>query len=44
MYRLLVVHGTEDRILPFETVSQRLPTLVKDARLVPVGSEPHTIA
>jgi non-heme chloroperoxidase len=33
---VLIVHGTEDRILPFESASQRLPALVKNARLSPV--------
>ena len=31
---VLIVHGTEDRILSFESVSQRRPALVEDARLV----------
>jgi hypothetical protein len=33
---VLIVHGTKDRILPIESTSQRLPALVKDARLIPV--------
>ena len=41
---VLIVHGTEDRILPSESVSQRLPALAKDARPLPAGSGPHTIA
>jgi pimeloyl-ACP methyl ester carboxylesterase len=28
---VLIVHGAEDRILPSESVSQRLPALAKDA-------------
>jgi non-heme chloroperoxidase len=41
---VLIVHGTEDRILPFEATSQRLPALIKDARLVRVDGGPHNIA
>jgi non-heme chloroperoxidase len=41
---VLIVHGTEDRILSFESGSQRRPALVENARLVPVESGPHTIA
>lgn len=40
---VLVVHGTEDRILPFQSTAQRLPGLVKDLRLVPVEGGPHNI-
>jgi non-heme chloroperoxidase len=41
---VLVVHGTEDRILPFEATAQRLPALLGDIRLVPVDGGPHNIA
>jgi non-heme chloroperoxidase len=40
----LVVHGTEDRILPFAVTSQRLPGLIKDLKLVRVEGGPHNIA
>src|ERR1700730_18234402 len=40
----LVLHGTEDRILPFAVTAERLPALVKDLRLVPVDGGPHNIA
>jgi non-heme chloroperoxidase len=40
---MLVVHGTEDRILPFEATAQRLPKLVNDLKLVPVEGGPHNI-
>jgi non-heme chloroperoxidase len=40
---MLVVHGTEDRILPFEATANRLPALVKDLRLVRVEGGPHNI-
>jgi len=33
---VLVVHGTEDRILPFEATAARLPALISDCTLVPV--------
>ncbi|SNS76104.1 non-heme chloroperoxidase [Asanoa hainanensis] len=41
---VLVVHGTEDRILPYEATAKRLPGLVKDLKLVPVEGGPHNIA
>jgi non-heme chloroperoxidase len=41
---VLVVHGTEDRILPIEATAQRLPALIEDIRLVPVEGGPHNIA
>jgi non-heme chloroperoxidase len=40
---LLVVHGTEDRILPFDSTARRLPALVPGARLVAVEGGPHNI-
>jgi non-heme chloroperoxidase len=40
---MLVVHGTEDRILPFEATAKRLPALVDDLKLVPVEGGPHNI-
>lgn len=39
----LVVHGTEDRILPFEATSKRLPGLIADLTLIPVEGGPHNI-
>jgi non-heme chloroperoxidase len=41
---VLVVHGTEDRILPFANTAKRLPDLVADLQLVPVEGGPHNIA
>src|SRR6202008_3444909 len=32
---VLVVHGTEDRILPYEATAKRLPALVSGLKLVP---------
>jgi non-heme chloroperoxidase len=40
----LVIHGTEDRILPFDATANRLPGRIKDLRLVPVPGGPHNIA
>jgi non-heme chloroperoxidase len=40
----LVVHGTDDRILPFSATAARLPGLIKDVRLVKVEGGPHNIA
>jgi non-heme chloroperoxidase len=39
----LVIHGTDDRILPFAATSKRLPGLIKAARLVTVEGGPHNI-
>jgi non-heme chloroperoxidase len=39
----LVVHGTEDRILPFDATAKRLPDLVTDLKLVAVEGGPHNI-
>ena len=39
----LVVHGTEDRILPFDSTAKRLPQLVADLKLLPVQGGPHNI-
>jgi non-heme chloroperoxidase len=39
----LVVHGTEDRILPIAATADRLPDLIADARLVRVDGGPHNI-
>jgi non-heme chloroperoxidase len=39
----LVIHGTADRILPYEATAKRLPGLIKDLRLVTVEGGPHNI-
>jgi non-heme chloroperoxidase len=39
----LVVHGTEDRILPYSATAERLPGLIDDVRLVTVEGGPHNI-
>ena len=40
---LLVMQGTEDRILPFENTAARLTGLVKDVQVIPVEGGPHNI-
>jgi len=40
---VLVMHGTADRILPFESTAARLPPLIADCTLVPVEGGPHNI-
>jgi non-heme chloroperoxidase len=39
----LVVHGTEDRILPIAATADRLPGLIADMQLVRVEGGPHNI-
>ncbi len=39
----LVMHGTEDRILPFESTAARLPDLIDEVKVVPVEGGPHNI-
>jgi non-heme chloroperoxidase len=41
---VLVVHGTDDRILPFDATAARLPDLINDVKLVAVEGGPHNIA
>jgi non-heme chloroperoxidase len=38
---VLVMHGTEDRIMPVEATASRLPGLVKDLKLITVEGGPH---
>jgi non-heme chloroperoxidase len=40
---LLVVQGTEDRILPIDATGRRLPELVKDIRFVEIEGGPHNV-
>ncbi|HEV8526732.1 MAG TPA: alpha/beta hydrolase [Actinomycetes bacterium] len=39
----LVVHGTEDRILPYDATAKRLPALINDLKFVTVEGGPHNI-
>ena len=41
---VLVIHGTADRVLPFDATAKRLPGLVSGLRLVTVEGGPHNIA
>lgn len=40
---VLVVHGTDDRILPIAATADRLPDLLADVRLVRIEGGPHNI-
>jgi non-heme chloroperoxidase len=40
----LLVHGTADRILPYEATAKRLPGLIEDLHFVTVEGGPHNIA
>jgi non-heme chloroperoxidase len=39
----LVVHGTEDRILPYGATAKRLPGLIRDLTLVAIDGGPHNV-
>jgi non-heme chloroperoxidase len=39
----LVLHGTEDRILPYESTAGRLSELIDDVKVIPVEQGPHNI-
>jgi pimeloyl-ACP methyl ester carboxylesterase len=41
---MLVVQGDADRVLPIDKTGQRLPALIKDARLAVIDGGPHAIA
>jgi non-heme chloroperoxidase len=40
----LLVHGTADRILPYDATAKRLPGLINDLQFVTVEGGPHNIA
>ena len=40
----LLVHGTADRILPYDATAKRLPGLIEDLQFVTVEGGPHNIA
>jgi non-heme chloroperoxidase len=40
---VLVIHGDQDRVLPYEATSRRLPPFLKDARSVIIVGAPHAI-
>ena len=41
---VLLIHGKEDRILPYASTAARLPALIKDLTFVSVEDGPHNIA
>jgi non-heme chloroperoxidase len=40
---VLVIHGDQDRVLPYEATSRRLPALLKNARFTIIAGGPHAI-
>jgi len=40
---VLVIHGDQDRVLPYEATSRRLPPFLKNARSTVIPSGPHAI-
>jgi non-heme chloroperoxidase len=40
---VLVIHGDQDRVLPYEATSGRLPALLKNARSTIIAGGPHAI-
>jgi non-heme chloroperoxidase len=40
---VLVVHGDQDRVLPYEATARRLPALLKNARFTLIAGGPHAI-
>jgi non-heme chloroperoxidase len=40
---VLVIHGDQDRVLPYEATSQRLPALLKNVRSTLIAGGPHAI-
>ncbi len=41
---MLVIHGDDDRILPYPNTSKRLPGLLSDMQMVVIEGGPHAIA
>ena len=40
---VLVIHGDQDRVLPYEATSRRLPALLKNARSTIIAGGPHAV-
>ena len=40
---VLVIHGDQDRVLPYEATSRRLPALLKNARSIIIAGGPHAV-
>jgi pimeloyl-ACP methyl ester carboxylesterase len=41
---MLVIQGSDDRVLPYPKTGKRLPGLIKDVQLVTIDQGPHAIA
>jgi non-heme chloroperoxidase len=40
---VLVIHGDQDRVLPYEATSRRLPALLKNTRSTIIAGGPHAV-
>ena len=40
---VLIIHGDQDRVLPYEATGSRLPALLRNARSVVIAGGPHAI-
>jgi non-heme chloroperoxidase len=40
---VLVIHGDQDRVLPYEATGRRLPALLKNARSTVIAGGPHAV-
>jgi non-heme chloroperoxidase len=40
---VLVIHGDQDRVLPYEATSRRLPALLENARSTVIAGGPHAV-
>jgi non-heme chloroperoxidase len=40
---VLVIHGDQDRVLPYQATGSRLPALLKNARSTVIAGGPHAI-
>jgi non-heme chloroperoxidase len=40
---VLVIHGDQDRVLPYEATSRRLPALLANARFTVIAGGPHAV-
>jgi non-heme chloroperoxidase len=40
---LLVIHGDQDRVLPYEATGKRLPALLKNTRFIVIAGGPHAL-
>ncbi|HEX9537148.1 MAG TPA: alpha/beta hydrolase, partial [Streptosporangiaceae bacterium] len=40
---VLIIHGDQDRVLPYEATGSRLPALLNNARSTVIAGGPHAI-